>query len=58
MNEPHQYPLFLPARSANEVIREKLEHAVAQFNEELDPAARVDLHLEILRLRALLKGGR
>lgn len=56
MNE--QIPMYLPPRDANEIIREQLESACEAFNASVDHAERVELHLEILRLRRLMKGAR
>ena len=52
---PHQFPLPLVNRSADDVLADKLAALVESFNAANDPAERVELYAEILRLRALLK---
>lgn len=57
MNQPHQLPLYLPARPTAEIIEDRLALAVTEFNEPaVTPERRLELHSEIVRLRALLSG--
>ena len=49
------FELSLPARPADDVIRERLAVLVDRFNRPNgDAAERVELHAEIVRLRRLL----
>lgn len=50
-----QLPLVLPARSADDILADKLAALVEQFNAATDPVERVETYAEILRLRVLLQ---
>lgn len=52
-----QYPLALLDRPADEILEERLRDLVAEFNAEVDPAERVELHQRITRLRQMLGEG-
>lgn len=51
-----QMAMLLPERDTDEILRDRLEAAVAEFNAEQDSARRVELHGEMQRLRAILRG--
>jgi hypothetical protein len=54
-----QLGIFLPERPTNEIIEDRLTDYVSEANEPLiTPERRVELHAEIVRLRAVLKGAR
>lgn len=55
VNSFRQLELYLPARSADEILSERLAEAVEAFNCAVgDPKLRVEMHAEILRLRERL----
>lgn len=52
-----QAELCLPARPADDLIRERLAAHVELFNASTDPLERTEAHHAIQRLRAILERG-